>query len=823
MGKSIGSLYAVFGLKTEKFQRALKNLERSLKKSSRNFKKIGESINKNFTLPLIAVSAAAFKMSKDFNETMSDVATLIPGNIDRINKLKSSVQDLAIHSGESTGELSKGLYKVVSALGDSSEAMDTMTLATKSAKAGIGSIDDALGLISATTKGYGDISFEAQKKVANLAQTVINKGDTKLSELGVAIQQVTSLSNSLAISQEELFASFSATTGVIGNASIVGTKYKALLGSLQKPTKELKKLYKELGVENAKQLIKQKGFQGALLTISEAANKAKKELGEYIGSQEGVIFATEIATTQVKKYKSDLDLMKDSVGAVDKAYREKTEGINKLGHQYNQLIQRLVVTSQLMGDALAPAITRINEYLDPMSKAIKLAAEKFKNLSKETKNTIFDFTLLISGAGLVFTALGALGSVSAIAVSGLSTISTALLTLKTSLALTELATLSFKTSLLGLASLAAGWKFGEYLSNNFEEVNLYAVSLINGTEAVWESIKFGVESLGNAIVFSLGSALNKIAELAIKLATETSRALMKYGGDTGDTLAAPIRKLGLAIRKQTEKNDKTLKKYYDDQIKAYKEYKKKIEAIDNNTADFFGEVSSSNKNKPNPNDDNVLSYLEIQRKKLADSIAKFKKELADATKLKVTTGPNKDLEDLLKKLEAARRKSKGLGKTTTTVFDDLKKSTKEWKDSVADSFTDMAMRGDLSFKSIGNSFKNMILQTTFKSGISSLMGMIKIPGFADGGFAQGFAMVGERGPELVDFGSNGAFVKTASQTREILNNGGGGSAVNIYMSNNFNDNVTSAVRQELVRATPLLKREIIAGVVDAIDRGEISI
>ncbi|MBL4621024.1 MAG: phage tail tape measure protein [Immundisolibacteraceae bacterium] len=420
MGKSVGNLFGVFGLKTSQFQKQLKNLERSIKKSTRSFKKIGESINKNFTLPLIAVSAASFKMSKDFNESMSNVATLIPDNIKRINSLKDSIQDLSIKSGESTSELSEGLYNVVSALGDSSESMDTLELATKSAKAGVGSIDDAIGLLSATTKGYGDTTFAAQKKVADFAQMTIKLGQTTLADLGVSIQQVTSLSNELGVSQEELFSSFSSTTGVLGNASIVATQYKATLKALINPKKDLIKLYKKMGIESGKQLIAQEGLQGALKLIAKHAKDTKLPLQKLVGSAEAVAFALSLTGAQAKKFKSDLDAMRKSAGALDEAFRQKTEGIAKLGFQYDRLIQRIKVTIQIMGDALGPAITRISEYIEPLSVGIKLTAENFKGLSKETKNIVFDFALLVSGAGLTFSALGALGSVSGVAVAGLS-------------------------------------------------------------------------------------------------------------------------------------------------------------------------------------------------------------------------------------------------------------------------------------------------------------------------------------------------------------------------------------------------------------------
>jgi TP901 family phage tail tape measure protein len=58
-----------------------------------------------------------------------------------------------------------------------------------------------------------------------------------------------------------------------------------------------------------------------------------------------------------------------------------------------------------------------------------------------------------------------------------------------------------------------------------------------------------------------------------------------------------------------------------------------------------------------------------------------------------------------------------------------------------------------------------------------------LSGFANGGFARGMAVVGERGPELVDFGLRGARVHSNSESREMLSDGAGsGGDVNLHFN-----------------------------------------
>lgn len=104
------------------------------------------------------------------------------------------------------------------------------------------------------------------------------------------------------------------------------------------------------------------------------------------------------------------------------------------------------------------------------------------------------------------------------------------------------------------------------------------------------------------------------------------------------------------------------------------------------------------------------------------------------------------------------------------------------------------------------------------SGINGLFGALKIPGFATGTqFAPGgLAMVGERGPELVNL-PQGSKVYNAARTSDMLS--GGSSAASVTQNFNFaamgDDSVKRIIRQE----APRLAEQAKAAVIDAKRRG----
>ena len=142
----------------------------------------------------------------------------------------------------------------------------------------------------------------------------------------------------------------------------------------------------------------------------------------------------------------------------------------------------------------------------------------------------------------------------------------------------------------------------------------------------------------------------------------------------------------------------------------------------------------------------------------------------------------------------------------------------EFARSAANSFTNAlggiitgTQSGSEAVKSFISSLANLVLQYTVLIPLAqSLAGAIggfgiggggAIPGFASGGFGRGLALVGEGGPELVDFGS-GSRVYTNDQLADAVGNGG----QNLVVNNNINIQSSDGpgVRAALAEAIPAI-------------------
>lgn len=335
------------------------------------------------TTALSALGITAAKMAVDFNRGFGEIQTLIPGATERIKELQKNVLDLAPAVGKSTEDLTKGLYQIISAFGDSAESAKNLELSAKAATAGGASTLEAINLLSAVTKGYGDTSNEAQEKVSDLAFTTVKLGQTIFPELASSMQRVTALSKEMGVSQEEMFAVFSSGTGVIGGASEVSTKLAQVYNELLKPQAKMQESFKKLGVETGQELIQKfNGLQGALTALKKSADEVGEPISNLFGSIEAGQLALYATGSGAQKLTSDLTAMSEAVGATNQAFYDATEGgVNAFGFQLEKAKQNAHNLMIKVGQELIPSLQNL---LTPLFKSV----EFLNNLDSATLSSI---------------------------------------------------------------------------------------------------------------------------------------------------------------------------------------------------------------------------------------------------------------------------------------------------------------------------------------------------------------------------------------------------------------------------------------------------
>jgi TP901 family phage tail tape measure protein len=372
---------------------------------------VGKKMSRNLTLPMLAAGGGAIKMANDFNGAMANVGTLIPGNTERVLEMKKAIQLMAKDTGKATGDLADGLYQTVSAFGDTAESVMLLETNAKAAVAGLASTTDAINLTSAVTKAYGDTSAKAVAQAADLALMTVRLGQTTFPELASSIGAVTPLANELGISQEQLFGTMAAFTGVTGGASEVATQMRSAMMGLMNPTEQASEAFKKAGFESAKAAIEHGGLQGAMKMLTDEATASGKPLAEFIGRVEGQTLALAGAGDLAEDWTSKTAQMGDVVGTTAIAFGEATNGVNKTGFALQQAKQRAAVMTQQVGDALGPALISLMEAATPLIEKFEGLVTAFAGASPEMQKMVIGGAALVAGLGPLLFVGGKVASV----------------------------------------------------------------------------------------------------------------------------------------------------------------------------------------------------------------------------------------------------------------------------------------------------------------------------------------------------------------------------------------------------------------------------
>lgn len=369
---------------------------------------MGVALTAGVTVPLVAMAAASLKFSEALNKGMANVASLIPGATARILELRQGVQDLSPVVLKSTGDLTEGLYQVISAFGDTQDTMAILKTNSLAAAAGIATTTDAINLTSSVTKAWGDTSAKAVEQAADLALLTVRLGQTTFPDLAANMGKVIPLAQVLGVSLEELFGTFATFTGVTGGTAEVSTQLSSALRALMSPTADLQTLLKKLGYASGEAFIEARGLQGVFEEIVKAAEETGVPLQKFLGQAEAMTLILNAAGAQAQNFTDKTQAMANSMGTVTDAVREQQEGVASLGSSWDRIKFRMTGSLETMGQALGPFAEAVLRGMEPVLSAVEKAVKGFKDLPGPVQGFIITLATLAAAVGPVLVVVGTL-------------------------------------------------------------------------------------------------------------------------------------------------------------------------------------------------------------------------------------------------------------------------------------------------------------------------------------------------------------------------------------------------------------------------------
>lgn len=372
--------------------------DKDLASLSKSAKAVGKAAAAGFaaaSTAAVAFSTAAVTSAAGYKKELSNVQTLLTGTSEEIAartaSISSDVLNISDKTGVTTSNLTDGMYQVVSAFGDVNDASSILETAAKSAAAGNATTTDSVNLLSAVTKGYGDISAEAVQKAADLSFATVRLGQTSFPELASSIGKVVPLASALGVQQEELYGTFATLTGVTGSTAEVATQYKSVLSGLMSPSKSMDAALSKLGYSTADAAIQSLGFQGTLEALMGTVGGDTQAMAKLFSSVEAQTAILALCGEQSSTYAEKTAEMYNATGAADEAFARQTDNldykIQKLTNRFQNFLTKaglkLLPYLEKLADKAIPYLTDamdkglviLDDILPKAEKAVQFAAE----------------------------------------------------------------------------------------------------------------------------------------------------------------------------------------------------------------------------------------------------------------------------------------------------------------------------------------------------------------------------------------------------------------------------------------------------------------
>ena len=207
-----------------------------------------------------------------FSKQVGEIRAIDPTR--NFQQIGDDIRRLSDAFNQPLAEVAEAQYQTISSqFTSATDQTNILTAANQLAKVTAQDLSSATLLLAGSLNAYGESSDMAGLRSAQFFKTV-ELGRVRLNELGTALGRVQSIGHESGVSLEELEASLVAITLGGVKANEASTQLRGVLTAFLKPTQDMQKALKELGVESGEAAIATWGLQGAVAQLWKLAGSA---------------------------------------------------------------------------------------------------------------------------------------------------------------------------------------------------------------------------------------------------------------------------------------------------------------------------------------------------------------------------------------------------------------------------------------------------------------------------------------------------------------------------------------------------------------------
>jgi len=246
------------------------------------------------------------KAAREFNTKLAEIQTIAGGKLGSDQQIGDQLRDISGRFNLELPDTATSLYDTISnQVVDTADSFKFLEEASILAKGGVGTLEDAVNLLSGTLntlhRPLGDAS-----QISSQFFSAIEVGVFTMKELNAELPKVLPLADQLGISLEEVLAAMAALTQQGLKPAQAATALRGTILGLIKPSEDLTKTFDELGFSSAEQLLQTEGFGGALKKLLATTDGTSEGAAKLFRNQRALTGALALGNAAADKYSAAL-------------------------------------------------------------------------------------------------------------------------------------------------------------------------------------------------------------------------------------------------------------------------------------------------------------------------------------------------------------------------------------------------------------------------------------------------------------------------------------------------------------------------------------
>ena len=328
------------------------------KKISKQAKMLGAAVG----AAAIGIGIAGTMAFVDFERSMNEVFTLIPGTSqDAMDAMTNDVKKFSKEFGVLPEKIVPALYQALSAGVPQDNVFQFLETAQKAAKGGVTDLTTAVNGISSVVNAYGADTINATQ-ASDLMFTAVRMGKTTFEEMSNALFNVNPIAAALGVKFGDVTAAMSAMTAQGIPTNVATTQLRQLFVELSKEGTKTSEAFEKISGKSFKEFVAEGGnTQQALLLLEEYAKKTGVGINDLFGSVEAGSAALSLTGKGTETFSKNLDAMGKSAGATDGAFTQMDKGLGPVIDKFKAFAAVFLIE---VGTKIAPIIENLVDWMD---------------------------------------------------------------------------------------------------------------------------------------------------------------------------------------------------------------------------------------------------------------------------------------------------------------------------------------------------------------------------------------------------------------------------------------------------------------------------